>query len=268
MFSLKKRNLMLCLVAVQSLWIYSTTSLAGRPADDRFVVSEPDQIVSAKKYKNFVFNDGTWYYARKVSFTVRNENCASANFEVSVNGDRKMGYDLSHCDQDEKTYTINVNETTNSLGIRVSNGSIVVKEIVVEGYRHDGWDECLYDSPCPSPRPRVRPPRGDSIMNPSRSPITRLVRQVIDIVDELRPLTMYADYGDYLLPVKLHAGKLEPLSRSRGSLSEELRESVEVLIRQIDAAEEYFEDAATADRQYELILDLREVRHLLFREFA
>ncbi len=104
-------------------------------------------------------------------------------------------------------------------------------------------------------------------MNPSRSPVAKYANQIIRLVEKLRPLTMYEEYGDYFLPVKLHAGKVRSLSRSRGSLSPDVIEAVELLIRQIDTADEYFDEAATADHQYELIMELREVRHLLYREF-
>lgn len=104
-------------------------------------------------------------------------------------------------------------------------------------------------------------------MNPPTNVVTTYARRIVQLTAELRPLTPYEEYGDYVLPIKLHAGKVIPLSRSRGVFSEEFKVAVELLIAQMDNAEEYFEDASTADRQFELIVDMREMRHALAREF-
>ena len=144
-----------------------------------------------------------------------------------------------------------------------------VKQIVVYGRPHRDWDECLSHDPCPPhhdhPHPRPIPP--GSIMNPPTNVVTTYARRIVQLTAELRPLTPYEEYGDYVLPIKLHAGKVIPLSRSRGVFSEEFKVAVELLIAQMDNAEEYFEDASTADRQFELIVDMREMRHALAREF-
>ncbi len=190
-----------------------------------------------------------------------------ASFDVYVNDSHKMGYQLPRClEREDRTYTVNVGETAKAITFRVRSGSIQVKKVVVYGYRHD-WDECLNLDPCPSYEEPPLPRPNGSIMNPSTNVVTSYARRIVDLTIQLRDLTPYEEYGAYVLPIKLHAGKVIPLSRSRGVFSDEFKEAVRVLIAQIDNAEEYFRAAATADRQFELIVELREMRHSLEREF-
>jgi hypothetical protein len=93
------------------------------------------------------------------------------------------------------------------------------------------------------------------------SPLANLSNRAIILVDRLAEYTNYADYGNYLLPVKKAAAEARALAEARTDSSSYARPYFFELLRQLDNCETYLRDTFERGAAFELgtqLLGLRE----------
>lgn len=173
-------------------------------------------------------------------------------FEVIANGDTKGTVYVPGRDP---SYIVTVAETIKSIQFRhVSGGKIYVRNVKAVQLKNVAgrWDDCDYDYRC-----------GGDLDLDARNSASRLAKRAINIVDGLEKYTNYADYGDYLLPIKKAAARAYANAEARGELSGKVRESLFVLKCQIEAAKDYISENFERDAAFELAVELLELQERL-----
>jgi len=192
-------------------------------------------------------------YSKVESIIVQAEGISQdATVEVFVNGEVKGTLYLPARDP---SYVVTVGEVTNSIEFRhVAGGRARIRSVfayMANSSYEDRWNNGEFDSP--------------SMGLPVRNEAAALAKRAIVLVDVLEKHANYANYGQYLLPVKKAAARAYAKSSARGSLSGQVRESLFALLGELELSLPYIEDAFERDAAFEAAVELLSLREKLER---